>query len=116
MLAAKVVDHATASGTVPAREMGTGRANLSLRDRYNAFVARYEVAWELSMALLAVAYVALGFMPEEGRSFGLAISLLIGRAAPVSGPPANESFGPSGSSLGTCWTCPPDRSAASTVR
>jgi voltage-gated potassium channel len=32
-----------------------------LRDRYNAFIERHEVAWELVMAALAVAYVGVGF-------------------------------------------------------
>jgi voltage-gated potassium channel len=32
-----------------------------MRDRFNAFVARHEVAWELGMAALAIAYVGVGF-------------------------------------------------------
>jgi len=32
-----------------------------LRERFNAFVARHEVAWELVMAALAIAYVGIGF-------------------------------------------------------
>lgn len=32
-----------------------------MRDKFNAFVGRHEIAWELSMAVLAVAYVAIGF-------------------------------------------------------
>lgn len=39
-----------------------------LRERFNAFVARHEVAWELSMAMLALAYVAIGFVPEESST------------------------------------------------
>ena len=35
---------------------------MSLRDRYNAFIARHEVAWELSFAMLALAFVATGFI------------------------------------------------------
>lgn len=34
---------------------------MSSRDRFNAFVARHEVAWELAMAAFAVVYVAVGF-------------------------------------------------------
>lgn len=33
-----------------------------MRDRFNTFVARHEVAWELGMAALAVAYVGIGFV------------------------------------------------------
>jgi voltage-gated potassium channel len=36
----------------------------SLRDRFNAFVSDHEVAWELSMALLAVAFVATAFIED----------------------------------------------------
>jgi voltage-gated potassium channel len=32
-----------------------------IRDRFNGFVASHEVAWELGMAALAIAYVAIGF-------------------------------------------------------
>ena len=32
-----------------------------MRDRFNAFVDRHEVAWELVMASLAIVYVAIGF-------------------------------------------------------
>jgi voltage-gated potassium channel len=35
----------------------------TVRDRYNAFVARHEVAWELFFAGLAVVYVSLAFVP-----------------------------------------------------
>jgi voltage-gated potassium channel len=34
----------------------------TLRDRYNAFVDRHEVAWELTFAALAVVFVALAFV------------------------------------------------------
>ena len=33
-----------------------------VRDRYNAFIARHDTAWELGMAAFAVVYVALGFL------------------------------------------------------
>jgi voltage-gated potassium channel len=36
-----------------------------MRDRYNAFVKRHEVAWELGMAALAVLYVLVGFLSDE---------------------------------------------------
>lgn len=42
------------------------------RDRFNEFVARHEIAWELTMAALAVVFVVLGFLPEEGASVELA--------------------------------------------
>ena len=32
-----------------------------LRTRFNDFIARFEVAWELGMAVLAIAYVIVGF-------------------------------------------------------
>lgn len=43
------------------RESGFAR----IRDRYNAFIARHEVAWELTMAVLAVAYVIVGFAADD---------------------------------------------------
>jgi len=36
-----------------------------MRDRYNAFIDRHEIAWELGMAVLAVIFVAVGFAVEE---------------------------------------------------
>ena len=36
-----------------------------MRDRFNAFVDRHDVAWELAMALLAVVYVAVGFALDD---------------------------------------------------
>ena len=39
----------------------------SLRDRYNAFIERREVAWELSFAMVALAYVATGFIEDLRR-------------------------------------------------
>jgi hypothetical protein len=35
-----------------------------VRDRYNGFIARHEVAWELSFAALAIFYVALAVVPD----------------------------------------------------
>jgi voltage-gated potassium channel len=36
-----------------------------MRDQYNAFVERHDVAWELGMAFLAVVYVAIGFALDD---------------------------------------------------
>ena len=36
-----------------------------MRERYNGFIERHDVAWELGMALLAVVYVAIGFALDE---------------------------------------------------
>lgn len=37
----------------------------SARERFNGFVARHEIAWELAMGALAVLFVALGFLIDE---------------------------------------------------
>jgi voltage-gated potassium channel len=42
------------------REGDVGR-----RDRFNVFVERHEVAWELAMAALALIWVAVGFLIDE---------------------------------------------------
>jgi voltage-gated potassium channel len=36
-----------------------------VRDRFNAFIALHEVAWELAMAALAVGWVVIGFLIDE---------------------------------------------------
>ena len=36
-----------------------------MRDRFNGFIDRHDVAWELSMALLAIVYVAVGFALDD---------------------------------------------------
>jgi voltage-gated potassium channel len=36
-----------------------------LRDRYLAFIDRHDIAWELAMAALAVAYLVVGFAGDE---------------------------------------------------
>src|SRR5882724_11131774 len=36
-----------------------------MRDRFNAFVDRHDIAWELAMALLALVYVAVGFALDD---------------------------------------------------
>lgn len=38
---------------------------MQLRDRYTGFIARHEVAWELTFAGLAIIFVALAFVPED---------------------------------------------------
>ncbi len=38
---------------------------MSSRHRYHSFVARHQIAWELAFAALAIAFVALGFAPED---------------------------------------------------
>jgi voltage-gated potassium channel len=38
---------------------------LTLRERYAGFIARHEVAWELTFAALAVVYVLVGFAGES---------------------------------------------------
>jgi voltage-gated potassium channel len=38
---------------------------MSARDRFNGFVQRHEIAWELGMGLLAVIYVAVGFALDD---------------------------------------------------
>jgi voltage-gated potassium channel len=41
-----------------------------MRGRFNAFVARHEVAWELGMAALAIAYVGIGFAGDAATGSG----------------------------------------------
>ena len=36
-----------------------------MRDRFNTFVQRHEIAWELTMAALAVVYVIVGFQVDD---------------------------------------------------
>jgi voltage-gated potassium channel len=36
-----------------------------MRDRFNSFVERHDIAWELGMAFLAVVFVAVGFALDE---------------------------------------------------
>ena len=43
-----------------------------MRDRFNAFVDRHDIAWELAMALLAVVYVAVGFALDDPPLQGMA--------------------------------------------
>ena len=35
------------------------------RDRYNEFIERHEVAWEIGMGLLAVVFVLIGFLADD---------------------------------------------------
>jgi voltage-gated potassium channel len=54
-----------------------------LRARYNAFIERHEIAWELTMAALAVAFVAIGFALDDAPEsmiaplLGLDVSLTV---------------------------------------
>ena len=41
---------------------------VSSRDRFNDYVATHEIAWELVMAALAAAFVALGFAEDEAST------------------------------------------------
>jgi len=52
------VEKAASPATVPA----------SPRERYNAFIARHDIAWELSMGALAIVFVALGFLIDEASA------------------------------------------------
>ena len=45
--------------------MDTSASSPPIRDRYTAFVARNEVAWELVMAALTVAWVVTSFAFDE---------------------------------------------------
>ena len=38
---------------------------MAVRDRYNTFVERHEIAWELAMGGLALVWVALGFLVDQ---------------------------------------------------
>jgi voltage-gated potassium channel len=53
-----------------------------MRDRFNDFVQRHEIAWELSMGLLAILYVATGFaVPEAGATPTLLVTLEVALTA-----------------------------------
>ena len=39
-----------------------------IRDRFNDFVTRHEIAWEIAMASLAIVYVAIGFAIDVSES------------------------------------------------
>jgi voltage-gated potassium channel len=49
-------------------ERAITRSAGSLRDSFNAFVARHDIAWELAMGALAIVFVALGFLIDEAGS------------------------------------------------
>jgi voltage-gated potassium channel len=55
----------------------TGEARSSLRDRYLAFIDRHEVAWELSFAALAIAFVIVGFADETPIISALEFALTV---------------------------------------
>jgi voltage-gated potassium channel len=46
-----------------------------MRDRFNAFIARHDMAWELAMALLAIVYVAVGFALDDSAFQSMAPTL-----------------------------------------
>ena len=46
-----------------------------MRDRFNAFIARHDMAWELGMALLAIVYVAVGFALDDAAFQSMAPTL-----------------------------------------
>ena len=52
-----------------------------MRDRYLAFVARHEAAWELTFAGLAVAFVIVGFADESPATITLELVLTAAFAA-----------------------------------
>lgn len=46
---------------------------MTIRDRYLAFIARHEVAWELAFAAFAVLYVVIGFAGDDANSTTLLV-------------------------------------------
>jgi voltage-gated potassium channel len=42
-----------------------GRQLQTVRDGYNALIARHDIAWELSMGFLAIVFVAVGFLLDQ---------------------------------------------------
>jgi hypothetical protein len=39
-----------------------------MRDAFNRFIARHEMAWEQTMALLAIAFVLVGFSADDAAT------------------------------------------------
>jgi voltage-gated potassium channel len=68
----RVVDSVT---TREGQPTPTPRFPSELRDRFNEFVVRHEIAWELTMAVLAVAYVASGFLDDTPIVNGIELAL-----------------------------------------
>ena len=62
------------------RATGSASGTARVRDWYNAFVARHEVAWELTMAVLAVVYVVVGFAGDDANG-DMAVRLGVVEAA-----------------------------------
>jgi len=52
-----------------------------LRDRYNDFIDRHEVAWELTMAAFAIAYVLVGFVGDESQPSDAVLAVEYGLTA-----------------------------------
>jgi hypothetical protein len=46
-----------------------------MRERYLAFIARHEAAWELTFAALAIAFVIVGFAEETNLTVGVELVL-----------------------------------------
>ena len=36
-----------------------------MRERYNSFIRRHDIAWELAMSFLAIVWVALSFVTDD---------------------------------------------------
>lgn len=51
-------------------------ARPGLRGRFNAFIVRHEVAWELTMGALALVWVAIGFADLELAGLDTSVALL----------------------------------------
>jgi voltage-gated potassium channel len=47
--------------------VGAGLLRSSLRDRYNGFIDRHEVAWELIMGALAAVFAVIGFAGDDAN-------------------------------------------------
>lgn len=47
----------------------------SWRHSYNAFIARHEIAWEITMAALAVLFVVVGFLGDDPEASNLYVSI-----------------------------------------
>ena len=56
---------------------------MSLRDRYNAFIDRHEIAWELTFAGLAILYVVVGFADTGANEAEAQVVLLVNVALTV---------------------------------
>jgi len=62
-------------GTTTTASDAKAHKETSMRDRFNAFVDRNEIVWELTMGLLAIMYVAVGFALDNPTAGGFALLL-----------------------------------------